>query len=163
MEICIRPINIDDYHDFFVIAHKETYRLTFQDEIPKEFLLQEFDRTRNNSISNEKSVVGAFFGEEIVGLAIHEVRADSDKHEYGWIHFYYVSQDFRRLGVGTELVRYSKEYFKRLGFKEFCLRTGEFNTNAQAFYLKIGFKHDTNEDKASLGGVTEYFMRYDIT
>ena len=74
-----------------------------------------------------------------------------------------MAPQFRRHGVGLRLVRYSTEYFNALGLKEFCLRTGEYNESAIAFYLSSGFVRVPKEDKIGLNGVNELMMSFDIS
>lgn len=161
-EIKVFPIDIDEYYDFLVAAHNETFKLTFGSLISEEFLNKEFVRTKQDSADDANSVVGAFIGNEIVGHAVLEVNTRDDGSQFGWIHFYYVSPKSRRQGVGKSLVSYSIDYFSSLGLKEFFLRTGEFNTGAQSFYLNTGFTHLPEGDRKSLNDVNELLMRYVI-
>ena len=161
-EIFIAPMNIDSFPDFNVTAHRETFRITFGTDITDEFLENELARTRTNSSGDENSVVGAFSGNEIAGHAVLEIRGDIEDHQFGWIHFYYVAPQFRRQGIGLRLVSYSSEYFKALGLKEFCLRTGENNKAAQAFYLSAGFSYAPEGNRIGFNGVNELMMRLRI-
>ena len=161
-KVVISPIDVDEYQDFLSAAHHETFRITFGREIPDEFLKKEFLRTKADAATDRSSVVGAFLDKNIVGHAVLEIRTHADNLRYGWIHFYYVSPECRKEGVGSELVRYSKEYFSALGLKEFTLRTGEQNKGAQEFYLKVGFVQIPKEDIISLYGVKELHMLYTI-
>ena len=161
-EIIIAPIDVDSFLDFVVAAHRETFNITFRSDITDGFLDEEFARMRENCSNDENSVVGAFVGSEIVGLAVLETRNRADDSQFGWIHFYYVSPQFRRHGVGLRLVRYSVEYFSALGLTEFFLRTGEYNIEAQAFYLSAGFLRIPEGDKTGFNGVNELMMKFDI-
>jgi len=160
--ILIKPLNIDDRLDFIVAAHHETFRLTFLSDIEDEFLENELTRTRADSVSDNNSVVGAFIENEIVGHAVLETRSRKVDEQFGWIHFYYVAPQFRRHGVGLKLVSYSTEYFKALGMKEYCLRTGEHNESTIAFYLSAGFYRVPEGDETGLNGVKELMMSFDI-
>ena len=162
MKVEISPIAIDNYSDFVIAAHKETFRITFGSEITSEFLENEFTRMRKDEVNDRNSVVGAFANGKIVGLAIHEIRSYSNGTKYGWIHFYYVASDARRLGVGSKLVDYSAKYFSSLGLKEFKLRTGENNKVGQTFYLNKGFIHLPEEDSITLNGVKELMFLYPL-
>ena len=160
--IVISPIDVNDYRDFLTDAHHETFRITFGSEIPDEFLKKEFLRAKADSASDKASVIGVFLDKKIIGHAVLEICTHTDNSNYGWIHFYYVSPNHRREGVGSRLVQYSKDYFLALGLKEFALRTGEHNVKAQEFYYKEGFVHIQEEDIFSLNGVKELHMLYRI-
>jgi len=161
-EIVVAPIDVDSFLDFVVAAHRETFNITFRSDITDEFLDKEFARMRADYSNDENSVVGAFVGNDIVGLAVLETRSRADDSHFGWIHFYYVAPQFRRYGVGSRLVRYSAEYYSTLGLTEFFLRTGEYNEAAQAFYHSVGFSHIPEGDKTGLNGVNELLMKFDI-
>ena len=160
-EIVISVLDLDRYRDFITDAHYETFRITFESEISEEFLKEEFIRMQNDCMNNEGSVVGAFIEGEIAGLAVLEIRERSDC-QYGWIHFYYVAPEFRKLGVGKKLVDFSVSFYRSRGLSEICLRTGENNIITQAFYTKNGFVRVPEEDRISLFGVTEFFMKLEI-
>ena len=114
---------------------------------------------RSNFENDENSVVGIFRNNEIVGLAVLETRNDADGSPYGWIQFYYVSPKWRRYGFGTELVRYSAEYYFSHGLTEMRLRVGKYNIAAQTFYIKNGFTYAPEGDKNSLFGVKALMMK----
>jgi len=162
IEIVVAPLDVDNFLDFVVAAHRETFNITFRSEITNEFLDKELAGMRENCSNDENSVVGSFVGGELVGLAVLETRSRSDDSKFGWIHFYYVSPQFRRLGVGLRLVGYSVEYFSALGLTEFFLRVGEHNGEAQAFYHSAGFSRIPEGDKTGINGVNELMMKYDI-
>ena len=162
-EILIVPIDIDHYVDFIIAAHRETFQLTFRSDITDEFLKNELALARTYTAHDGDSVIGAFIGNEIAGHAVLETRSRADNMWIGWVHFYYVAPQFRRQGVGLQLVRYSTEYFRALGLKEFRLRVGESNKAAQAFYSGAGFTRVLEGDRISLNSVKEFMMVFDIT
>ena len=57
-------------------------------DITDEFLDKELAKMREYHSNDENSVVGAFAGSEIVGLAVLETRNRADDSQFGWIHFY---------------------------------------------------------------------------
>ena len=157
-EVLIAPINIDNFIEFIVAAHRETFRITFGSDITDEFLDKELARTRTDSTNDENSVIGVFAANELVGHAVLETRFIASDGLHGWIHFYYVAPQFRRHGIGARLVRYSVEYFTTLGLTEFYLSTGENNRAAQEFYLRMGFFRVPEGDKTGSSGVGELMM-----
>ena len=52
----------------------------------------------------------------------------------------YISDDFRRKGVGLEVMKFIEEYLKKIDIKAVHLIVFENNTYAQKFYLKNGFR-----------------------
>lgn len=63
---------------------------------------------------------------------------------YAEITELYVSEQYRRLGVATQLMEYVQQYYSGQKIGGFQLFTGGENTSAQKFYEKLGYQK-TNE------------------
>jgi ribosomal protein S18 acetylase RimI-like enzyme len=77
----------------------------------------------------------AMDGPRVVGHAILCPASDASVEFTVFVH-----QDFRRLGLGTELVRLAVDYAERAGFAELLLTTDLANLPALCVYKKVGFR-----------------------
>lgn len=71
---------------------------------------------------------------KIVGYICGEVRGD-----YGHIITLAVKREYRRIGIGTELVNKFIDFLKHRNIKKIYLEVSEKNNIAIKFYLKNGF------------------------
>lgn len=64
--------------------------------------------------------------------------------EYGGkvvlIDEFYIQQEFRNQGIGTEALKYVEKKLKALGIKTIHLQVKNFNPSAKKLYLKNGFQ-----------------------
>jgi ribosomal protein S18 acetylase RimI-like enzyme len=90
---------------------------------------------------------GLFFvalsGEEVVGT----VMAGYDGHR-GWIYSVAVSPDYRRRGVGSQLVAVAERALAAKGCVKVNLQILEGNESVTAFYASVGF---SVEKRISMG------------
>ncbi|MDR0445475.1 MAG: GNAT family N-acetyltransferase [Oscillospiraceae bacterium] len=147
------PLNADELRDFFVAAHRETYKRTFGKDIPDEFLAVEFERSRKYAEADPTSSVVAVVDGQPVGICQLEVRNFGT--DYGWIHFYYVAPEYRGRGYGRQMIDYSAEYFLHKGLTQIFLRVGAVNGSAEQFYKHCGFVRSPSGDNDS-----EHMMVY---
>lgn len=80
---------------------------------------------------------------KIVGACI----AGYDGHR-GWLYAVAVSQNHRRRGKGTELIRFAIKSLKALGCIKVNLQIRSTNTALANFYKHLGF---STEDRLSMG------------
>jgi ribosomal protein S18 acetylase RimI-like enzyme len=52
----------------------------------------------------------------------------------------YVTDSYRKLGIGRNLVSYAEEWYRKQDIHDFQLFTGKENTDAQKFYERIGYR-----------------------
>lgn len=62
-----------------------------------------------------------------------------DRH-YAEITEFFIDEEYRRQGVGTELLKKTEEHFSQSNLAGFQLFTGDDNWSAQAFYEYLGYK-----------------------
>lgn len=60
--------------------------------------------------------------------------------KYGYISDLYVDKNYRKKGIGKELVDMSKKRFKKKGIKFMSLEVNHNNNHTIKFYNKYGFK-----------------------
>ena len=67
------------------------------------------------------------------------------KSKYVSFWNFYVKPEFRGKGYGTQLMEYTMEQHRALGFKEMGLTVHTYNPRAEAFYRRYGFAANTKE------------------
>lgn len=75
------------------------------------------------------------------GRVIGSVMAGYEGHR-GWIHYLAVSPERRRLGIGRALMEEAERRLRALGCPKINLQVRKDNTEAGAFYARIGFRED---------------------
>jgi ribosomal protein S18 acetylase RimI-like enzyme len=85
----------------------------------------------------------AFVNGEVAGTSM----AGFDGHR-GWIYYVGVLPKFRRLGLGTALMRRAEEYLTTAGCPKLNLQVRMGNTDAVAFYESLGYHV---EERISMG------------
>ena len=96
--------------------------------------------------------------EEILGFIIYQI----DKEECDWkerlgsgfIREFYIKPNFRKLGLGSKLLKNAEDKLKELGAKEIYL-TSQEKDNVKQFYKKNGYV--TQHNRANNG--QEYFEK----
>ncbi len=84
---------------------------------------------------------------KIVGACI----AGYDGHR-GWLYAVAVLKEYRRAGVGAELVKHVLQSLKKIGCIKVNLQIRSTNKEVEAFYKSLGF---TTEDRISMGAFIE--------
>ncbi|QDP41115.1 GNAT family N-acetyltransferase [Radiobacillus deserti] len=72
-----------------------------------------------------------------IGQVELSIRSYEDR-EIGYVHLYYICEQYRGKGYGKLLHDYAINFFKRNHIKEFHLRVSPTNKRAIQFYRKIG-------------------------
>jgi ribosomal protein S18 acetylase RimI-like enzyme len=91
--------------------------------------------------SSGSATIIALVDDAIVGYASIAVREQPGFYKIkriGTISAFMVAKEYRRKGVGTGLLKESREYFRRNGIKYFTLYTAVANQGATRFYEKNG-------------------------
>ncbi|KAF1331439.1 N-acetyltransferase cml2, partial [Globisporangium splendens] len=74
--------------------------------------------------------------EKVVGMVALEKKLDGD----GELRRMSVKKEYRRYGVGKQLVGHLEQWAKQSGYTSVSLATGEVIKVAQAFYKRMGFE-----------------------
>jgi GNAT superfamily N-acetyltransferase len=91
---------------------------------------------------SDSSVLVAIDGREVVGysfsfIAVYPPAFRLEKR--GFISHLFVVEDYRRLGVGTMLVKRAREWFFERGIARIELRVASLNTAGRPFWGRQGF------------------------
>jgi len=90
---------------------------------------------------------GLFFvaeaGEKVVGT----IMAGYDGHR-GWIYSVAVLPEYRKRGLGSQLMRHAEERLKFLGCPKINLQIMQENEAVEAFYRNLGYE---TEQRISMG------------
>lgn len=99
----------------------------------------------NNYLGLNKKIYLAIFDNTVVGCAFLEIRKDYIRsYQYGFISYVAVDQQYRKQGIGKQLI----EHLFLIAKKDKCqaveLTSANFRTTAHSFYKSLNFsKKDT--------------------
>jgi GNAT superfamily N-acetyltransferase len=125
--------------EFLIAAHTETFRLTFNHEITREWL--DVELTKFRDVRD-----GAYLDGKLIGIC-DLTRRNPDQHdEYGNVEFYFIAPDYRNRGLGGQLIEHSVDWCRTRGLKTLYLRTGRDNFQAQKCYERNGFVRHPETD-----------------
>lgn len=100
----------------------------------------------NKFLANENSdIIVATIDGNVCGFAFIEYIATGESIYCNPIKFYHimefgVDENYRRMGVATNIINFCKEESKAKGFNRIALDMWSFNENAEKFYESVGFK-----------------------
>lgn len=96
------------------------------------------DRLRAN---NRAAVLLAQCGDQVVGMAtVHILSVINRSRDVAWLTALVVDESTRRSGVGRGLVRAVEEFARESGCERLSVTTYEQRTDAQEFYVSVGFE-----------------------
>jgi GNAT superfamily N-acetyltransferase/SAM-dependent methyltransferase len=135
-------------------AHRETSRLTYGISFTDELIerAMSFEMTKAQA-DPETGMVG-YLGDKPVGIAMVEDR-ERDGKKFVWVHFFYISPEFRGQGYGKQLLKYAEKFARKRGYSSYNLRTSTLNPAAIRFYVNNGFTYVHGEDKISGNGIAQ--------
>lgn len=93
-----------------------------------------------------------FFEKECIGCIVCKMEPNKRNILRGYIAMLAVRQDFRRQGIGMELVRKVIERMKQDGCQEVVLETEITNQAALCLYRRLGFSRDKLLERYYLNG-----------
>lgn len=85
---------------------------------------------------------------EIVGNVMVIMKENDDSSQYGWIDDMFVSKDYRRLGIGKNLIVAVINNLRNLNIKESRLEVWSSNIRAMAMYNSVGYKFHEEVESA---------------
>ena len=119
------------------------------------------EEERYRQIIAEGHSLGAYDGDQLVGLAIAETRRWNSTL---WVWEFHVAESHRRRGIGRQLMAAVVEEARQAGLRVVGLETQSTNLPAITFYRAVGFEIDaldlslyTNTDAAD--GEVAIFMK----
>ncbi len=90
--------------------------------------------------ANHLFSIAAKHEDEIVGNIIIIVGKDEENIEYGWVYDMFVSKEWRKRGIGKNLILKALEGLKALDIKESKLEVWSANKRALSVYNSVGYK-----------------------
>lgn len=113
------------------------------------------------SVVDEDLSVGAFAGDELIGIGLAERRAWNATL---WVWEFHVQREWRRTGVGRRIMEALAQLAQEAGLRAICCETQNTNVPAIDAYRRLGFEIDgidlsyyTNSD--TLDGEVAIFMK----
>lgn len=88
---------------------------------------------------HEIIIVAEFEGKLIGFCCGQKFMSMCDEHDYAEITEIFVHPDYRRNGVGKQLIEYMNNEFKKIGVSRVQLMSGKTNETAHEFYRSVGF------------------------
>ncbi|PKF61835.1 GNAT family acetyltransferase [Psychromonas sp. psych-6C06] len=104
----------------------------------------------NNVLDKKLRVDRLLFVAEKKGQVIGSCMAGYDGHR-GWLYSVAVSEEMRRLHIGSKLVKHTMSELTKLGCQKINLQIVAGNEQVIGFYQSLGF---TIEDRISMGTFT---------
>lgn len=130
-ELNIRLVTEDDYDNWLPLW--EGYLTFYKSEIPIEVTKETWKRFLDPNEPVKAAV--ATINDEIVGIAhtiIHRTTWSSQNKMY--LEDLFVKPTHRKMGIGSDLIRWVKEYAREKGCYIVYLHTHETNLTAQSVY-----------------------------
>ncbi len=101
---------------------------SFKDPYPASILIDIYNLGAGFLVAQQDNIV--------VGYIIFWIRYEDEGH----IISLAVDKDYRRMGIGAELVEYAIDIFRKCNIREIKLEVRIGNKGAREFYTKLGFK-----------------------
>ena len=101
---------------------------SFKDPYPASILIDIYNLGAGFLVAQQDNIV--------VGYIIFWIRYEDEGH----IISLAVDRNYRRTGIGAELVEYAIDIFKKCNIREIKLEVRVGNKGAREFYEKLGFK-----------------------
>ena len=158
MSIEIRKVLVEEAREY-AICHATCWRAAYKGIIPDEYLnnmLSDMDQVveiRKQSISEasgDEYCCITLDGKMIGKLGYSKCR-DEDKIDAGEIHAIYLYPDYWDKGYGRQIMEYTLDKLKAMGFGEVVIWVLEENMRARMFYEKFGFKFDGTAKEIIIG------------
>ena len=145
------------------LVDKEQLTETFQHFIEKKAM-----KNRAECYLSHNNTILAKDGNRIIGKMLWHIKEDPN---FGVVEFeeLYVFEDYRRKGIGSELLKASikavRDQFIKLGVKprQIFLFVEENNENARKLYEKFGFEYIANLGHVYSESENDLFYMLDLT
>lgn len=131
MKILIRPIKAEEFEGLAEIANN-AYTIPYKPGMSVTRANDSADKIKEETASGAEIFVA-----EVDGKIVGAIRANVFD---GALMFYKlaVSEDFRKMGIGGQLMKYIFEYYKKLGFGRVAIEVCE-SKGLTPYYESFGF------------------------
>ncbi|GHV39425.1 hypothetical protein FACS189490_03000 [Clostridia bacterium] len=126
------PYDTTADREFLEAAHRETFLLTFKEEITADHLEEELAKPRDMRD-------GAYLNGKLVGICDLQRRESESLGDYGRVCFFYVAPEYRNMGFGGQIIAHACDWLREQGLDKLTLNTARDNFQAQRCYEKNGF------------------------
>ena len=132
-----RPLDMERSSEFYYRAREEAWFTIHGSAVPFDgegFLQDAMDQARYD----KRSVIQVMQEDRPAGVLQLDLRRDADKG-VGSIPFFYLLPEFRKRGLGVQLLGQAVSIYRPMGRKYLRLRCAPDNHVAQRFYQRYGF------------------------
>lgn len=133
-----RPLDMETEGACYRAARVDAWRDIRGDEIPCDSEGFQQDALRCWSQDPQKAVMAAMLGDKFAGVLQMDLEHGADQG-IGYIPFVYMAPDYRKKGLGVQLIGQAVATYRPLGRDRLRLRCAPDNGVAQRFYKKYGF------------------------
>ena len=148
MSVDIRRATLADYDQLCQLF--EQGDIQHRNALPRMFRAQpgparSYDYVAGLLADQEQAVIVAESGPLLVGVALAQIHRTPDipilvPRRYAHVGDLVVSEDHRRSGIGSALMRAVRTWAASQGVAEIQLNVWEFNEGALAFYESLGYR-----------------------
>ncbi len=152
--ICEESISVSEFDGIEFVS------LDFENEEEMQQLVEEQNKVfkRGYSVEDLKEIkdktewfsIAAKHDGKIVGNVVIIVKQDEENNRYGWVDDLFVSKDWRKQGIGENLMNRAFEKLKCLHINESRLEVWSSNKRALSVYNKLGYQF-LKETEVSIG------------
>jgi len=148
-EFSILEIDGIEFTDLYFEDEKEIKQLVEeQNKVFKHgYAVEDLKEIKNNT---EWFSIAAKHEDLIVGNVVIIVKQDDDGTKYGWVDDLFVSNTWRKKGIGESLMNRAFNKLKKLNVRESRLEVWSSNKRAMSVYSKLGYKF-LKETETSIG------------
>ena len=133
-----RPLDLEREEEIYLSAREEAWRDIHGPDIPFDGALYLADARCCWEQDKQKALVAAMLGEQLAGLLQLDLERGAEEGA-GYIPFVYMTPQFRKKGLGVQLIGQAVSVYRPLGRDRLRLRCAPENGVAQRFYKKYGF------------------------
>ncbi len=133
-----RPLDLEKERDFYLEARREAWVDIHGPEIPFDGTGFYQDALRCWEQDRSRSLFAAMRGERVAGVLQLDLERCAGEGS-GYIPFVYMTPQYRKQGLGVQLIGQAVSVYRPLGRERLRLRCAPENAVAQRFYEKYGF------------------------
>ena len=155
MEIIIRKAIIEDAYER-AVCHVSSWRSAYKGIVPDEVLdnlsVEELSEKFKSRLENKDILFYfAIYDSKIIGHFNFCKSRDEDKPNAGEIWGFYLTEKFWGKGCGRQMMDYTIDVLKNMGYNEVILWVLEENNRARRFYEKCGYVFDGTKKEIIIG------------
>jgi len=168
MDLVIHKALVEEAYEF-AVCHTNCWRDAYKGIMPDAYL-ENMLNTLDEKAEKFKQWISDASGSEVCGVTLDgkmigklgfgECR-DEDKTNTGEIIAIYLLKEYWDKGYGRQMMEYTMEKLKEMGFQEIVIWVLEENIRARLFYEKFGFAFDGAIKEINLSE-TLIEMRYSL-